>query len=359
MYAYSATLGGETTVIATLTRELRKRGWEVELITRLTTPYEYPIEDVPSVNLLHRPLSRGLARYLKTRKPDVLMSFDEIPNTEAITAKMLSGFDGKLIIRYDCPLYTPYYPVKWNYRLGIRTKSRRFLLRHFMMNKADAVIAVSEGIKGSLKATYPRVKTPMYRLYNPLDIDYIQSRMMEEPEHPWLGGDIPTIVSVCRLDPEKDLFTMLKAFSLALEERPLRLILVGAGVLDGQLKEYSASLGLDSDSVCFTGYVENQYPYMKNADIFAMSSYAEGLGCSLQEALICGSTIVSTDYDYGAKELLEDGKYGTLVPIQNPEAMAKAFLAAVDHRRDPVVLAEKAKEFDVERHVDNLLEIIG
>ena len=358
MYAYSATLGGETTVIATLTRALRKRGWEVDLVTRLTTPYEYPLDDGPHIVRLKRPLSLGLANYIRTRKPRVLMSFDEIPNTEAITARMLARGPERLIVRYDCPLYTPYYPVKWRYRLGLRTRTRRFLLRHFLMDQADAVVAVSEGIKNSIRRAYPNVSVPVRRLYNPLDIEYIQSRMTGEKPHPWLGGDIPVIVSVCRLDPEKDLPTMLRAFALARQERELRLIMVGAGVLEHELKRLAASLGIDH-AVCFTGYVENQYPYIAHADVFAMSSYAEGLGCSLQEALICGATIVSTDYDYGASELLENGKYGTLVPIMDPEAMARAFLDAVDNQRDPALLTEKAQEFDVETHVDALLALVG
>ena len=357
MYAYSATLGGETTVIATLTRALRKRGWEVDLVTRLTTPYEYPLDDGPHIVRLKRPLSLGLTNYIRTRKPRVLMSFDEIPNTEAITARMLARGPERLIIRYDCPLYTPYYPVKWRYRLGIRTRTRRFLLRHFMMDRADAVIAVSEGIRNSINATYPNVSVPVRRLYNPLDIEYIRSRMLEDNPHPWLGGDVPAIVSICRLDPEKDLFTMLRAFELALRERDLRLIVVGDGVLSDELKREAYSLNIE-DNVCFTGYVENQYSYMAHADVFAMSSYAEGLGCTLQEALICGTTIVSTDYDYGASELLEQGKYGTLVPIMDPEAMARAFLDAVDNQRDPALLAEKAQEFDVETHVDALLALV-
>ena len=357
MYAYSATLGGETTVVTTLTRALRKRGWEVDLVTRLTTPYEYPLEDGPNIVRLKRPLTLGLASYIRRRQPRVLMSFDEIPNVEAITARMLAGGPQRLIVRYDCPLYTPYYPVKWRYRLGLRTRARRFLLRHFLMDKADAVIAVSDGIRGSIRRTYPSVSTPVHRLYNPLDIDYIRSRMMGEKPHPWLGGDIPVIVSVCRLDPEKDLPTMLRAFALALEQRPLRLLVVGAGVLDGELKRLAASLDINH-AACFTGYVENQYPYIANADVFAMSSYAEGLGCSLQEALICGATIVSTDYDYGASELLENGKYGTLVPVRDPQAMADAFLRAVDHRQDPGLLAARAREFDVGTHVESLLSLV-
>lgn len=357
MYAYSATVGGETTVITTLTRALRQRGWDVDLVTRLTTPYEYPMDDGPNVTRLKRPLTVGLARYIRHRKPDVLMSFDEIPNVEAIIARMLAGGPHHLLVRYDCPLHTPYYPVPFHRRLGIRTGIRRFALRSFLMNRADAVIAVSDGIATSIKSTYPTISTPVHRLYNPLDIELIQTLMKEEPEHPWFDEDTPVLVSVCRLDPEKDLSVMLEAFAIARRERPLRLIVVGVGVLEDQLKRQASDLDIN-DSVYFTGYVKNQYPYIANADVFAMSSCAEGLGCSLQEALICGTTVVTTNYDYGASEILCDGEYGTLVPVRDPERMAQAFLHAVDHKRDPVKLMERAQEFDVNTHIEGLLELV-
>lgn len=357
MYAYSATVGGETTVITTLTRALRQRGWDVDLVTRLTTPYEYPMDEGPRVTRLRRPLTVGLARYLREKKPDVLMSFDEIPNVEAIVARMIAGGPEHLIVRYDCPLYTPYYPVPFHRRLGIRTGMRRFALRNFLMSRADAVIAVSDGIASSIKSTYPAISTPVHRLYNPLDIELIHTLMNEDPEHPWFNEDIPVLVSVCRLDPEKDLSVMLDAFAIASRERHLRLIVVGVGVLEDQLKREAADLGIN-DSVCFTGYVKNQYPYIANADVFAMSSCAEGLGCSLQEALICGTTIVSTDYDYGAREILCDGEYGTLVPVRDPESMAQAFLHAVDRKQDPAKLMERAREFDVNTHIEGLLKLV-
>ena len=361
MYAYSATLGGETTVINTLTRALKQRGWDVDLVTRLTTAYEYPTllsDDGPNLVRIKRPLTLHLANYIRKNKPDVIMSFDEIPNFEAIVARMLAGISNRLIIRYDCPLYTPYYPVKFTHRFGVRTKARRFMLRHFFMDKANAIIAVSDGVANSIKQTYPNIRSPVYRLYNPLDINHI-NRMASANKylHPWFDSNTPVIVSVCRLDPEKDLPTMFDAFALAVKQRPLKLIVVGAGVLDNYLKEYSSGLGLD-DSVYFTGYVENQYPYISNASVFAMSSYAEGLGCSLQEALICGTTIVTTDYDYGAKELLCDGEYGTLVPVKDVQSMAEAFLYAVDHKQDPLKLYERAKDFDIDSHIEELLNIV-
>ena len=358
MYAFSASVGGETTVCKVLARELRLRGWDVDLVTRGVTPYERPVVDGPNIIRLKKPLIPSLARYVEEKKPVVLMSFDELPNFEALIAHYMSGTSEKIIIRYDCLLDTPHIPKKIYYRLGIRTKLRRVILNAFLISRATAIIGVSDGIADSIKQTYKVDHSKVIRLYNPLDLENIRTLSEMDCSHPWFDEDVPVIVSVCRLDPEKNLSTMLKAFAIALQSRPLRLIMVGIGTEEAFLKKVASDLGI-SESVSFEGYVVNQYPYMSMANVFAMSSISEGLGCSLQEAMACGTTIVSTDYPYGARELLQGGEYGTLVPVQDLVAMAEAFLHAVDNPQDPDKLLARVQEFDVKTHVDQLLSLIG
>ena len=358
LYATSAIVSGETAICNMLTRALRRRGWDVDLVSRSTTPYERLEADSPNVVRVRRPFVWTLARYLREKRPQVVMSFDEIPGTELLTAQRLTGVPEHIIIRYDCPLETPQIPKAIYRRLGMRTKLRRFAMRHFLLRRADAIIGVSDGIYDSIREIYPSISTPIHRIYNPLEIDRILSMVADPCPHPWFDESIPVIVSVCRLYPEKDLPMMLKAFSIAKRQRPMRLIVVGIGPEADHLRAVAVALDI-SHSVHFVGYVENQYSYMANADVFAMSSVSEGLGCTLQEAMICGTTIVSTDYDYGARELLLDGEYGTLVPIRDPEAMAKALVYAIDNQSDPEKLMERVREFDIEPYVDELMALIG
>ena len=124
---------------------------------------------------------------------------------------------------------------------------------------------------------------------------------------------------------------LLKAFHEVLKERPARLVLVGDGPKRENLEEEARNLKL-SNYIFFAGYQKNPYPFMKKSDIFVLSSGFEGCPLVLIEALSLGISIVSTDCPSGPREILQDGKYGKLVPVENPQLMAKSILEILDSR---------------------------
>ena len=106
------------------------------------------------------------------------------------------------------------------------------------------------------------------------------------------------------------------------------------------------------------GFVENPYTYMANADVFVLSSQFEGFGNVLVEAMACGTPVVSTDCPAGPAEILENGKYGRLVPVGNVDAMAEAIKDALDSPFDPKILQKRAQDFDVKKIADEYLKVI-
>jgi glycosyltransferase involved in cell wall biosynthesis len=99
------------------------------------------------------------------------------------------------------------------------------------------------------------------------------------------------------------------------------LVIVGEGGRLGELTELARSLGVEK-TVHFVGYQANPHAFIKRATVFALSSLFEGLPLVLVETLVCGTPIVSTDCPSGPDEILDGGKYGTLVPLSNPRALA-------------------------------------
>jgi glycosyltransferase involved in cell wall biosynthesis len=83
--------------------------------------------------------------------------------------------------------------------------------------------------------------------------------------------------------------------------------------------------------VKLTGYLENPLPLVKSADVFCLSSRFEGSPNSLVEAMLCGIPCVATDCPHGPSEILEDGRWGAIVPPEDPFSLANALAGALDH----------------------------
>jgi glycosyltransferase involved in cell wall biosynthesis len=98
---------------------------------------------------------------------------------------------------------------------------------------------------------------------------------------------------------------------------------------------------------------------MAHADCFAFSSRWEGLGFVLIEALAVGTPVVSTDCPSGPREILQDGRYGRLVPVDDAAAFADALAVTLDHPLPPETLREAARPYGIEVATDAYLDAMG
>ena len=120
-----------------------------------------------------------------------------------------------------------------------------------------------------------------------------------------------TIVTVGRLIPDKCHDRLLKAAKKLTDEGfDFDVWIVGGGQTETELKKLANDLSLNN--IEFTGAQENPYTYMKNADLFVLTSRREGFAIVLPEAMACGLPVLSTACT-GPVEILENGKYGMLV----------------------------------------------
>ena len=107
------------------------------------------------------------------------------------------------------------------------------------------------------------------------------------------------------------------------------------------------------------GYVENPLKFFAHADVFVLSSHVEGLPNVLIEAMMCGCTPVSTDCPTGPREVLQNGKYGYLVPVGDPVAMAAAVEQALCHPIPRNLLAEAILPFREGAVIERHFEVLG
>ena len=295
-----------------------------------------------------------LAAYLRKERPDVVLSFGNSTNNLAGWAKLLLRSPFRLIVseRSTFGARMADDPAFHRWRRTVRSR--------FLYRQADLCVCVSRGVADDLVETgvVPRDKVRV--IYNPV-VDADLGELASCPaSHPWFHDSArPVILSVGRLMQLKGLDELIKAFAIVREkhDRTVRLMILGEGYYRSRLEELVRSLGLSED-VCFAGFQENPYAYMSKASAVVLSSHYEGFPNVLAEALACGTNVVSTDCRSGPREILEDGKWGRLVPVGDYESLAEALREAL---RDPIPsdkLKEAAARFSSDRAIDAYCELL-
>jgi glycosyltransferase involved in cell wall biosynthesis len=195
-------------------------------------------------------------------------------------------------------------------------------------------------------------------IYNPIDIADIRNSAKVAPSHPWLQGQYQVFTAVGRLTPVKDYENLLRAFSIVYRQHPMaRLVILGAGPSLESLLELASELDIDA-VVDFVGFQSNPYSWVMRSDVYVLSSRSEGLPNALIQALACGVKVVSTDCEHGPSEILEQGRWGRLVPVGDPEALAKEMSSAVLDPSPPDVLT-RAERFAVDTVVDEYADVLA
>jgi sugar transferase (PEP-CTERM/EpsH1 system associated) len=138
-----------------------------------------------------------------------------------------------------------------------------------------------------------------------------------------LDQEIPLIVHVGRLSPEKDQACLLQACArLKQGQKEFRLIILGDGDQREPLLALAEELGL-SGMLDLPGARQDVWRYLAAADAFALSSLSEGISISLLEAMAAHLPVVATEVG-GNPEVIVDGESGLLVPAKSPELLAQA-----------------------------------
>jgi len=232
----------------------------------------------------------------------------------------------------------------------------------FSYKRADLVLANSYAMQTDLIENF-RIKTPVRVIYNPIDLSFIKTHKDEVPDFKFEEG-VFHFVNVGGFRREKNHLLLLQAFFI-LKNLPCKLVIVGGGIMELELKQKVSDLGL-RDKVVFCGFETNPFKYVSRCDCFVLSSDVEGFPNVLIEALACGKPVISTDCSSGPRELLapatdlhhrainnyEVGEYGILTPVNDITALAaamkKMFEDATLRRQFEEKAAGRAEQFDVD-----------
>jgi glycosyltransferase involved in cell wall biosynthesis len=292
----------------------------------------------------HQDADAALHDYLRERRPDAIMSNKD--QTHRLLQRARLG---------------PERPFT-GFRIGTnvperlrRTSPRTAWWKRRQLTalyrEADVLIGNSSGVSASLQRMLGRgsrrhPNPPVETILNPVDGDGIAGLAAAPLSHPWLTQKTaPVIVSVGRLVRAKNYGLLLRAFALLTARLDARLIICGDGSQHERLVALAARLGI-ADRVELLGHQKNPFRYVAAADLFVCSSVFEGANNALIEAIALGVPSVSTDCPSGARDILDNGRLGPLVPVDDAPALAEAMQSVLEAPLPAERLRAGAARFD-------------
>ena len=348
--------GGAEKLNLDLAREFASQGHEVEFVLMEASgdllpnvEKEFSIYDLACRRI--RQVPTALADYLRSRQPDCLLAAMWPLTVCAPIARSLSSHQCSVVISEHNPLSIQYKSWGRLHNIGLRASTA------LAYRMADARIAVSSGVASDLAALSGMSKKQFSVVYNPIPAHRKPStKAIENAARFWNGDKGPRILTVGSLKKQKNHDLLLQSFA-RLSSPAARLVLLGQGPLEGELRNRASELGI-ADRVSFAGFRSDPTPFYRSADLFVLSSDYEGFGNVIVEALACGTPVVSTDCPSGPSEILLDGEFGTVVPVGDAEALSRAMAEALTADHDPEKLKQRARDFSPERAAKAYLDLL-
>lgn len=213
--------------------------------------------------------------------------------------------------------------------------------------KCDRLICITHCVADAVRKI--DAELPLEVIYNAVDVDYFQNAEPVSEIRMKDGWQDAFIVGVSsRLSPEKGQETFLKAAELVKMSCPsARFMIVGGSQFtlkagfEEDVQNRVNQMGM-TDSVCFTGFVQNMPAYYKTMDVCVLASDWEPFGRTVIEAMASGTPVVATRSG-GPEEVIEDGVNGLLVPPSNPEAMAESLLKIYNNHQLRTTLSDNGR----------------
>jgi glycosyltransferase involved in cell wall biosynthesis len=348
--------GGAERVMMNLAQGITERGLPVDVVLAAATgdlldqlPPAIRLVDLRAGRVL--PSLGPLIGYLRRERPRILISSMDHANLVALWAARLARRATPVVV-------TVHTTVSQEIPLRGRLVARLVAyLAGTFYPWAAGVVAVSQGVADDFARTSGLPRDRVRVVYNPVITPNVVALARKAPDHPWFGaGQPPIILGVGRLTPAKDFPTLIRAFAQVRRRRTGRLIILGEGEDRSALEALAKDLGV-ADDVALPGFRDDAPTYMAGSALFVLSSAWEGLPTVLIEALAAGARVVSTDCRSGPREILQEGRLGTLVPVGDAAALAEAIIDALDRpARTPPL--DALTPFTRDAAVDHYLHLV-
>ena len=304
-YTHAFGGGGAETVFARLAQHFAERGDDVMFVA----DYAGPLPVVSRPNLRHAQLGAGhaqairrLAKLLREEKPDASFSALGAHNLKHLAAALLAGRHRHCVLGYHG--FADAEPK--------RLSQISFWATALTTRIAARTICVSDALLADVRSRWRASPRRTMRIYNPVP----------EASAPIVAKDDPPLILGCgRLVPGKRFPDLVAALS-RVKPATARLVICGEGPEREAIRAAIAYHGLET-RVTLAGHVAEMSPWYRRAACVAIASESESFGLTAAEALAHDVPIVATNCG-GLPEVLDNGRYGRIVPVGDVAAMAAA-----------------------------------
>ena len=219
-------------------------------------------------------------------------------------------------------------------------------IRSFLYKRADIITANSsqnlqriQSFLGYNNITYKLLKNTI----ETKRVDKLSKSKLNLKNINLNNKDTVNILSVGRIEHQKGFDILLESISLIPSEYNFSISIIGEGSMLDSLKLRADKMGV-SNKLNWLGSKSNPYPYYLNFDLLVFPSRHEGFPNVLLESMVIGIPVISTNCLTGPNELLENGKYGQLVPVDDPFLLSKAIVKFFQNKSHFIDLANERKK---------------
>ena len=234
---------------------------------------------------------------------------------------------------------------EFKYQKNFKNLFIKLSIKYFY-KRADAIIGISKTLSKDLSN---HIKRKVTTIYNPSYDTQIYSLAKKSIK---IKNKKNLILTVGRFENQKDPYTILKAFKLALKKIDCNLIMIGFGSMFNELNKFVKNNGMQK-KVKILKNINNPFPYYKYAKLFILASKYEGFGNVVVEAAMFKVPIISSNCNSGPPEILLNGKGGDLFKVGNFLSLSKKILKnlKIENKKKINYLFKSLKRFDIKNHV--------
>lgn len=343
--------GGAERVMITYANEISKLGYDVcYIVVNGYGPLQGELnEEIHLINLQKKRImtaTLALYRTLTRKKIDILVSTLTHANIIAIIAARMTLGRSKIIIREAS---TPSKARAFN--------KNRFqnLMASIIFPFAHRVIAVSQGVKEDFIATYKVDPSKVTVVYNPVDNP---QKASVPTEYLQLPKEVKIIVAIGRVTAVKNYSLLLRAIALIDSDIKCHTYILGQTDLVPLEFEKVSNVMKENNlqsQVSFLGFRKDYYRFLQHSDVYVLSSEYEGLPNALMQSLSYGVPAISTDASSGVREILDNGRFGTIVPTGDANTLAQAISKQLrENTFKESELKSRAEYFSVSKCIDGV-----